>query len=325
MMDEGRKNKLIEESHCFDQQIIERVEHGHVPDLQQTERCEWFYNNIWRDPFYADMFYGQTVRDIKSVLQKNLAEPASELNILEVACGPGHIALELSRSGYNVVGLDISSYCIELAKKIVDENTGQQARGRLEYVVSDFYEYQPDKRFDMVVFSCALHHFEDVDVTLDKVNDLLNPEGLIFVSEPTKECMSDVEAGFVYFIRSLLSLGGNYYQDISIPDNDMELQDRIRQVKNEFGYVDDSGNNIQSPMDNELSYHDMCPALKKHFVELEVSDDFAFFDRVVGGLRLNSVEEERKLAKWICQIDKLLVSSDLFKAQQFHFAGRKRQ
>jgi 2-polyprenyl-3-methyl-5-hydroxy-6-metoxy-1,4-benzoquinol methylase len=318
------KARLIEEASSFDRQISERAKHGHIPDLQRSERCEWFYNNVWRDPVYADMVFGQIVRQIKAALENYSAKSASDINILEVACGPGHITLELSRNGYNVLGLDISSSCIELAKKTSEDILNRKIKSRLEYVVGDFYEFQPEKKFDIVVFSCSLHHFGNIDTTLAKVNNLLKLNGLIFISEPTKTLLSDAEAAFVYFIRSLLSLGNNYYQKVGVPDDYKEFKDNIDRIKNEFCCKDGRGNNIQSPMDNELSYKDMYPALSKHFDELENTADFAFFQHLIGGLRLDSIEEERKVAKWIFQIDKLLVSSGLLRPQQFHFVGKKK-
>ena len=43
-----KKNEINKESLSFDNQIIERINQGYIPDLRRNERNEWFNNNICR-------------------------------------------------------------------------------------------------------------------------------------------------------------------------------------------------------------------------------------------------------------------------------------
>lgn len=324
-MDSEYQSKLAEEALAFDRQILERIANGHLPDLRRMRRCEWFYNNVWRDPVYADMLYGQKVRQIIAALEKYIHKSASNVDILEVACGPGHIALELSRNGCNVTGLDASSCCIDVARKVAEEDPYIGTRGPLDYVCSDFFAFQLGKQYDMVVFSSALHHFGDLKATLRKVDQLLKPKGLIFAGEPTRQQLSDAEAAIIHLITGLLSLGGNFYKEVVIPMDDEQLEESLKRIKNEFAYKDQSGHNVQSPLDNEATYSDMSSALNQFFEEMESRLDFAFFDRIVAGIRLGSVEKEHEVARWILRIDKLLCCSGSFTPGHFHFIGRKKE
>jgi hypothetical protein len=46
---------LIQEAEAFIRQILDRVENGHIPDLRYTQKCEYFYNNVWRHPDFVKL------------------------------------------------------------------------------------------------------------------------------------------------------------------------------------------------------------------------------------------------------------------------------
>ncbi len=322
--DNNYSEKLKIESRSFDSQIEERVSHGHVPDLRTAGRCEWFYNNPWRDAAYAQMLFGEVVSYIRKIISNYLKTEPSDVNVLEVACGPGHISLELARYGYNVTGIDISKKCVEIARDVAGKDPYKEHRGRLEYICSNIHEFNSKHEFDMAVFSSSLHHFGDQDAVLRKVSSLLTARGIIFVSEPTRIRLRDADAAIIHSIRMLLALGNNYYQPVKLPEDEEELKRLLEGIKNEFDYKDSSGKNVQSPLDNEAAFSDMYPALKANFEELEFKNTFSFFDRIIGGLRMESVDMEHKVAKWINMVDRFLCSSGFTTPEQFIFVGKKR-
>ena len=67
-------------------------------------------------------------------LEKNV--PTSS-NIIDVGCGNGVMSIELYEVGFkNILGVDYSSYAIELAQKIANENENQELKfknWRLEF------------------------------------------------------------------------------------------------------------------------------------------------------------------------------------------------
>lgn len=314
---------LRAEAEAFDLQIRERIDNGHIPDLRRAGRCEWFRNNVWRDQAYAGLLYGEITSQILNGLRSYAGQPPESIEVLEIACGPGHIALEVARHGYNVTGMDVSALCIQTAEETAADDPHQARRGELRYLVGDFLSMDHDRKYDMIYFSCALHHFGDLDATLDKVDDLLHEGGLIFASEPTRLRLKNHEAALFCLLRGLLSASGAYFEEVDLPVGEEGVQRAVDEVINEFDYKDEHGDNVQSPHDNEAGYEDMYPALMDRFEKLDFGFDFCFFDRLVGGLRLDTVERERAAAQWIHRLDQYIARSGGFTPEQFHFLGRK--
>jgi hypothetical protein len=46
------------EAEAFDNQIVERINNGHLPDLRYNTKCDYFYNNSWRHPEYVKLDFG---------------------------------------------------------------------------------------------------------------------------------------------------------------------------------------------------------------------------------------------------------------------------
>jgi 2-polyprenyl-3-methyl-5-hydroxy-6-metoxy-1,4-benzoquinol methylase len=313
---------LKEEASAFDQQILERIENGYIPDLKRYSRNEWFQNNPWRDSFYADMVFGTIVRQISEAKEKYLAE--TNVRILEVACGPGHICLELARIGYEVHGIDISPQSIKFARQFSETDPFNKGRGPLTYQCSSLFDFQTENSYDIVVFANALHHFGDIERVLRKTEILLKENGLFYASEPVREGFSDADATVVHLIRALLSRAGIYYEPVPVPDSKDEFNQMLKTIKDEFYCRTEKGDKVQSPLDNEAVFSDMYPVMKSIFEELEMRMDFSFFDRIVGGLRCRNREEDHKMAEWLYNVDRLLCAMGKTTAEQFHFIGRKK-
>ena len=153
-------DNIVNEASAFDKQITERINNGHIPDLRRSGICNYFYNNGWRDNYYVNLYYGEIIDIINSNCNKYLKEKAKRnIKILEVGCGPGHITLELSRNGYFVEGIDISKVCIEIAKKTAKEDPFKSNRVHLAYYCKNLFNVK--RKYDVIVFVAALHHFVD--------------------------------------------------------------------------------------------------------------------------------------------------------------------
>lgn len=325
MNDYSYENPLLhEEARSFDRQIVERVTHGHVPDLRHTGRCDYFYNNVWRDPYFADLLFGETVRQICRYAAQYLSRPPSACRVLEIACGPGHLSLELARNAFPVTGIDISRECIRTAQATAAADPYKNNRGALNFLCQDIDRFIPEQPFDLIVFSNALHHFGDVDGIIKKTSSFLSSDGLLYVSEPAKEPLSDSDAMIIHLIRTLLSLSGCYFEKQPVPENQVALGEILKKIKSEFEYKDENRHNVQSPMDNQAPFSQTYPVLKKYFTELAFQNDFSFFDRIVGGLRFENREQEHAVAQWLCLLDRQLCGRKTLAAEQYHFVGRKK-
>ena len=306
------------EAEAFNSQILERIENGHVPDLRHPERNEWFFNNVWRDPEFVKMSFGENLTYLMQFLE-------THSKILDVGCGPGHMSLELARNGHLVTGVDLSPKCIEFAKKTASENIHLNGFGSLEYFGGDFLEMNLKLgSFDSIMFYGALSHFPDLDKTLDRVYELLLPKGIILIWDTSVEMYAKEDAGLLHFTRMLLSFCGNYYDTKDLPKDADELDSQIEQVLNELKYIDDDGGNLQSPNDNSQTYASMMAALKDRFDEQTFCWESSFYRNMIGGLRFDKPEEEHALAKFIKLMENFFIQRGRLMPAFFYYVGQKK-
>lgn len=247
------------------------------------------------------------------------------MRILEVGCGPGYLSLELARSGFNVVGLDISERCIEICSKFAKQDPWVSQRGSLDYIAGDFYS-EPrleDETFDIVVFLGALHHFPDQLATILRAKKLIKQNGLIIAHEPVRDRVTLGNSAFVYLLRTLLSINKNFFnhQDLSIDRN--QLRADVNKIFNSLRYESEDGEKVQSVNDNEAGYADMYPQLNSMFKQERFEWRYAFFHEFIGGLRFDEEDTNAHVAHFLRLMDRILVETGVLNATEFLFVGRK--
>ena len=101
--------------------------------------------------------------------------PRGGRDLLDVGCGRGRLARELSGPGRRVLGLDPSAEMVSAARQA---NAGVAG---LEFDVGDFLtaEIPPDS-FDFVSFVASLHHMDQARA-LAKAAEILRPGGRLVV------------------------------------------------------------------------------------------------------------------------------------------------
>lgn len=93
--------------------------------------------------------------------------------ILDLACGQGFFSREFAKIGAKVIGVDISSELIDIAKQ--DKS--------VEYHVSsaDKLDFLQNESVDKVVIILALQNIENVNDVMRECSRVLKPEGSIFI------------------------------------------------------------------------------------------------------------------------------------------------
>lgn len=122
-----------------------------------------------------------TYRNIISCLNNYLGE---NKNILDIGCGAGTIDFYLVAKGYKVLGIDISSISIRACKKTAD--TLNINKNNIDFRVMDFPNEEPVGKFDSVTCFEVIEHLENDKKALGMIFDLLNSEGILFLSTPSK-------------------------------------------------------------------------------------------------------------------------------------------
>lgn len=122
--------------------------------------------------------------------------PRGALRILEVGCGPGHLARRLLDGGAQVTAID------------VDEEQARAARERgVAAIVSDFLSFE-GSGFDALLFTRSLHHISPLAEAIDKMRALLQPGGLILADEFAHEEMNAVTAAWFWDLQAVLEEAG---------------------------------------------------------------------------------------------------------------------
>jgi len=99
------------------------------------------------------------------------------MTILELGCGTGYFTRELTRSGADIVAIDVSPELLEIAKA----NCGAlNVRYEIQNACALTYA---DAIFDSVVGSSILHHLEIAEA-LREIYRVLKPRGTIYFTEP---------------------------------------------------------------------------------------------------------------------------------------------
>ncbi|HJV88516.1 MAG TPA: methyltransferase domain-containing protein [Noviherbaspirillum sp.] len=320
---EGQE-RLQQEASAFDRQIEERIANGHIPDLRLSKPCEYFYNNSWRHPAYVKIDFYEQFEVIRDAILEGLNRKPDEIRVLEVGCGPGYLSLELSRAGFHVVGLDISERCVEIASKFADEDPWIARRGSLEYMAGDFHSLPKLEKesFDVVVFLGALHHFQDQSATLKKAKDLLRQHGLVIAHEPARDRVTPAHAAFMHLLSSILSLNKNFYKHQELVVDRGQLLHEVGRIYNLLRYESEDGEKTQSINDNEAGFAEMYPELSGAFQQIRFEWRYSFFHEFIGGLRFDE-ETNVRVARFLKEMDRILVETEALPATEFLFVGRK--
>lgn len=112
-------------------------------------------------------------------------------NGLELACGTGTLAIELSKMGFFMEGLDISDEMLAIAHQ-----KANQCKQRLRFLCQDMTSFQTKKQYDFVFSLCDGINYvienEDLNNTFLTVSNHLNEAGLFIFDISSHYKLSNV-------------------------------------------------------------------------------------------------------------------------------------
>jgi SAM-dependent methyltransferase len=140
---------------------------------------EW-YLKYWVQPITAE----RTQREVDAIVR--FLELTSDSKVLDLCCGQGRHSLELSRRGYQVVGLDLSeTLLVESRQKAQEENLP------VKFVRGDMRDVPFHNEFDGIInFYTAFGYFardQENQAVLDAVGKALKPGGRFLLDYPCLE------------------------------------------------------------------------------------------------------------------------------------------
>jgi SAM-dependent methyltransferase len=124
---------------------------------------------------YADPGCGRYFMDLGQLLA---LLPPPPLKLLDLGCGSGWTSEIFARNRYGVLGLDVSSDMVALARRRASAGLD------LRFAVHDWELEFPEKQFGAAVVYDALHHATDPDRVVRNVYEALRPGGVLVTIEP---------------------------------------------------------------------------------------------------------------------------------------------
>lgn len=127
---------------------------------------------------------------------KNTARPEIQ-SVLDVGCGPGRYIVEFLLQGKDVVGLDLASGMIDLAKQEVSK---VQHKGKIDWVLSGYLEHDFDRTFDAAVLNGFFDYIEKPEAIFNKLKKDVTKE--IYASFPHDTGLMAMQRKFRYKMRN---------------------------------------------------------------------------------------------------------------------------
>ena len=132
-------------------------------------------------------FYDRTGRLLLGGFTRSIADDVSQglaprARILDVGCGPGHLAFELADRGLEVTGVDLDPGMIHQA--VARGDTRDEDTPHPTFLVANAAALPfEDATFDLVVSTLSTHHWDDVPAGLRELARVVRPEGRILIWE----------------------------------------------------------------------------------------------------------------------------------------------
>lgn len=164
-------------------------------------RLDWeeHYNNT---PMEELHWYTEEIDP--EVLEAMLKYCPPKKSVLDIGTGPGTMAIELTKLGYDVIATDIARSSINMAKK----RAGRLAN-EIEFIVDDITDTKIEQKFDVIHDRGCFHTLDNVGVEkyVIIVHKLLKENGILLLKTfSVKEQRQDGPNRYSYeMIKELFS------------------------------------------------------------------------------------------------------------------------
>lgn len=153
--------------------------------------------------------YDKTEERFESIHKKSRENARKHLHtshtVLDYGCGTGTTSCELARGVKQISAIDISSKMIQLAQEKVTATEIKNISLRQGDIFDEDYKAGS---FDVILAFNMLHTVPDPEAVLQRIRELLKPEGLIIAVTPTLRDKLSFFVGLqIKLVQALCSLG----------------------------------------------------------------------------------------------------------------------
>jgi len=104
--------------------------------------------------------------------------------ILEIGCGEGGVLAAFIKRGCIGVGVELHESRLQLAKELLKNEIEES---KITFIANDIYkvtEQELGGKFDVIIMKDVIEHIHDQKKLLERLHDLLLPQGIIFFGFP---------------------------------------------------------------------------------------------------------------------------------------------
>lgn len=146
-----------------------------LADNQEVNQInDLIYNDLESriNVYFRDLHNHLSIRYIQAL--RELEKFTSKKNLLEVGSNIGFTLNLASRLGYSASGCEINEKCRKLSELVFGLR-----------IHSDFFKL--NETFDIVIMNDVLEHFPEPDKAVQKLKEVLNGDGLVFIQLPNNK------------------------------------------------------------------------------------------------------------------------------------------
>jgi SAM-dependent methyltransferase len=171
--------------------------------FKQIKKNETSGGDYWEDADFSDHL---NLTCYQTTYLHLLKKYSTEKSILEAGCGIGRWVIPLSKTGYNVTGIEIESKALE----VLEQNYQSP---NLKLVVGDIFKMPfKNEEFDIVISLGVLEHFEEKQVqnaAIEEHKRVMRKDGIFLVTVPHLSLLRFlVHAPFVKLVSFVRFLKG---------------------------------------------------------------------------------------------------------------------
>lgn len=144
--------------------------------------------------------------DVYKYVSTNFLMDKTKRSMLSIGCGSGDREIAWWETGCfsKIDGIDVSPEQVRRAKTRVESHS---SNGLLNFNVRNYEDLIGKSKYDVIYFGQSLHHFENIEIHLQKINQLLNDDGLLIVDEffgPRRFQWTETQMGFANMLLMTL-------------------------------------------------------------------------------------------------------------------------
>jgi len=169
----------------------------------------------------ASIFEQQTDEE-EIMFFADLVSSTRQLNILDLGCAEGKLAVALALKGHKVTASDISQNFLERALDTAQRNSVEIGAVRCDIEENDAAYRFWGESFDVIYFMNVIEHLRNPIRALENIRELLNSEGILFIHTPNVFTLNRIAR---YFLKRKKLM--NYYAPQNLADIHLQKYDYL--------------------------------------------------------------------------------------------------